>query len=66
MFQYLRSLAKRLMNKPGESGSPADPLAPVRQPRSRAPGGRSSAVAVEEPREWESVAARGDDVQRHR
>lgn len=30
---------------------PADPYAAVRQPRSRTPGGRSSAAAVEEPRE---------------
>jgi len=36
---------------------PVDPLAPVREPRWRRPGGRSSSVAVAEPEDESCVAA---------
>jgi hypothetical protein len=38
---------------------PADPYAPVRYPRSRMPGGRSAAAAVDEPRDLVRTEVRG-------
>jgi hypothetical protein len=38
---------------------PADPYAPVREPRSRMPGGRSAAAAVDEPRDELQTEVRG-------
>lgn len=50
MLTYLRSLAARLRHRLESWGPPPDePYSPVREPRSRTPGGRSSAVAVAEP-----------------
>ena len=46
MFDKLRALLRRYFVDPHR---PSDPLIGVRQPRSRGPGGRSSAVAVLEP-----------------
>jgi hypothetical protein len=37
---------------------PADPYAPVRQPRSRTPGGRGAAAAVDEPGDFLRTDAR--------
>jgi hypothetical protein len=60
MFGYLRQLAARLRGGGfGPLFPPTDdPDAAVREPRRRDPGGRSSAVAVEEPREDALVDAR--------
>jgi hypothetical protein len=37
---------------------PADPYAPVREPRSRTPGGRGAAAAVDEPGDFLRTDAR--------
>ena len=60
MHKYLMALAARLMGTlgPGEFPSlPHDRDSGVRQPRTRHPGGRSSAVAVAEPEESEPAQA---------
>jgi hypothetical protein len=62
MFQFLKRLANRLMNRGGFAEPPADPFARVRQPRRGRPGGRDSAIAVEEPEDPKQVQAVG----RHR
>jgi hypothetical protein len=60
MFDYLRRLAARIMNRlPPPFLPPEDPYASVREPRRRNPGGRSSAVAVAEPEEDATVRALG-------
>lgn len=64
MLEYLKALAHRVLRN-GLRGLPPlppdDPYVGVREPRRRGPGGRSSAVAVEEPREERSVRAYGSD-----
>jgi len=62
MFRYFRRLAALVRNRPGLFGfppvePPRDPHAPVRHPRGYKPGGRSSASAVEEPRDPNLVRA---------
>lgn len=57
MFRFVRRMIARLLNR--LSGPPPDPYAPVRVPRGRTPGGRSSAVAVEEPKTSNLVRAVG-------
>jgi hypothetical protein len=42
--------------------APEDPYAPVREPRRRGPGGRSAAIAVEEPEPSTTVRARGNPL----
>jgi hypothetical protein len=54
MFEYLKRLAARLRGRlpavePPREAPPQDPESHVREPRRRGPGGRDSAVAVEEP-----------------
>ena len=63
MFAYLKALASRLARKGfGTFLPPAeDPLAGVREPRKRGPGGKSSAVSVAEPAEPSLVRAHGRD-----
>jgi hypothetical protein len=64
MLAYLRAIAARLL-RDGFRGLPPrppdDPYVGVREPRRRSPGGRSTAVAVEEPLEPRSVRAHGRD-----
>ena len=53
LFQRLRELGRRLMGRgplppPPWPDSPEDPYAGVREPKFRKPGGRSSAVALQE------------------
>jgi hypothetical protein len=66
MFEYLRALGRRIMQR--EFGPllppPDDPHVGVREPRRRGPGDRSSAVAVDEPREPVIVRAAGTIVNR--
>jgi len=60
MFERLKQLAARLMGRlPPLSGPPADPYAYVREPRTRGPGGRHSAVAVMEPEPDQFINADG-------
>jgi hypothetical protein len=63
MFRFVRRMIARLLNR--LSGPPPDPYAPVRVPRGRTPGGRSSAVAVEEPETSNLVRAVGTSRSRH-
>ena len=51
MLDYLRRLAAAVMHRPPfhPFNPPSDPYLAVREPRRQTPGGRSSAVAVEEP-----------------
>jgi hypothetical protein len=50
MIAYLKALASKFARRgPGTFLPPGDPDIGVRQPLKRGPGGRSSAVAVEEP-----------------
>ena len=51
----LRELMRRLLRR--DPAEPQDPYARVRVPVRRGPGGRSSAVALEEPPETNSVIA---------
>jgi hypothetical protein len=64
MLEYLRQLAAKWMGRSGPlSDFPFDPDAPVRVPRSRpSGGGRSSAVAVDEPPPSQVVRAVGHDA----
>jgi hypothetical protein len=48
-----------LPSTPSAPPSPRDPFSGVRHPRSYGPGGRSAAVAVEEPDEEEALALVG-------
>jgi hypothetical protein len=65
MFEYLKSLAARLMRRITDAFPPPhDPAIGVREPRRRGPGGRSSGVALEEPIERSSTAAIGRDRRR--
>lgn len=57
MFRFVWRMIARFLNRP--SGLPPDPYAPVRVPRGRRPGGRSSAVAVAEPETPNFVRALG-------
>lgn len=61
MFAYLRALASRLVRRGLDPFLPPteDPHAGVRVPRNHGPGGRSSAIAVAEPREETFVRAQG-------
>lgn len=61
MLAYLRALASRLIGRGFDPFRPpfADPPVGVREPRRRGPGGRSSAVAVEEPPDSTFVLAQG-------
>lgn len=45
--------------------APSDPYAPVRHPRGVAPAGRHSAIALDEPREYDEVRAIGSGRERH-
>lgn len=61
MIAYLKALASRLARR-GLGPllpPPEDPQAGVRVPRNHGPGGRSSAIAVEEPPEDTFVRAQG-------
>jgi hypothetical protein len=52
MFERLKLLAARLFFRlPSLPDPPADPCVGVREPRKGGPGGRHSAVAVDEPDE---------------
>ena len=57
MFQFVRRMVRALLNRLGRFDSPQDPYAPVPEPRRRNPGGRSSAVALEEPESQMRVRA---------
>lgn len=64
VFKFLLQIAARLRQQPPffgapPSGLPPDPYAPVRHPRSRRPGDRSAAAAVEEPDTEKIVQAVG-------
>jgi hypothetical protein len=61
MLDYLRRLAAAVLRRRPfhPFNPPSDPYAAVRQPRQRTPGGRSSAVAVEEPPRSSAVRAIG-------
>ena len=60
MFPLLkRFLARFFWRWRPRPGSPEDPYAGVRAPRTRGPGGRGAAVAVMEPEPDASVAAVG-------
>lgn len=63
MWSHLKALALRLMGRGGwPPPPPEDPRIGVREPRRRGPGGKSAAVALEEPDEWTDTHA----VSRHR
>lgn len=66
LFPYLKALAARLAGRgPGSwFPPPADPGAGVREPLRRAPGGRSAAVALEEPGERAETSADGASANR--
>ena len=50
MFRVMQQMIARLFGRRPAPRDPSDdPYAGVRHPRTRRPGGRSSAVAVEEP-----------------
>jgi hypothetical protein len=51
LIEYLKTLAARVAWHRFElpPDSPEDPYAGVRQPVNRSPGGRTSAIALEEP-----------------
>ena len=63
MIEYLKALARRVLGDDYPRLPPSwlsgDPLAGVREPRRRRPGGRSSTEAVPEPREIHVVSAVG-------
>jgi hypothetical protein len=59
LFKHLMALAKRLRQRGFPFEPPVDPYARVREPRPRAPGGRSTAAAEPEPREDIAVRAVG-------
>jgi len=51
-LKRIRRLVTTLFGAPPANNGPdTDPYAGVREPKKRSPGGRSSAVAVEEPNE---------------
>jgi hypothetical protein len=56
MFDWLMRMIRRLFGGPHR---PHDPLAGVRHPVGRRPGGNRSAVAVEEPDDEESLTLIG-------
>jgi hypothetical protein len=60
-FDYLRGLAARIRARWRDAPLPPseDPPIGVREPRRRAPGGRSSAVALEEPQASLFIKAQG-------
>ncbi len=58
LLQALRQLMRRLLRR-GPAAEPQDPYARVPVPVRRGPGGRSSAVALEEPPEAKPVNAFG-------
>ena len=62
-FADLRAFASRLAARFRGTPLPPfeDPPIGVREPRRRGPGGRSSAVAVDEPHESLFVRAHGED-----
>ena len=62
MLAYLRALASRLIGRGFDPFRPplADPPVGVREPRRPRPGGRSSAVAVEEPPDSTLAEAQGN------
>lgn len=62
MLAYLRALVSRLIGRGFDPFRPplADPPVGVRQPLRPGPGGRSSAVAVEEPPDSTFVLAQGN------
>ena len=63
MFSALKRLAARLFGRlPPASGPFEDPYAGVREPRRRGPSGRSSAVAVDEPRPDQVVEVRSKRI----
>lgn len=66
MLAYLKALTSRLLGRGfGPPFSPPlDPSIGVREPRRRTPGGRSSAVALEEPIESMLPGAESDRGQR--
>ena len=60
MFERLKQLAARLAGRlPFLPGPSEDPFAGVRAPLKRGPGGRNSAVALEEPEPDQFVGAVG-------
>ena len=59
MFQFVRRVFAALLNRLRPFSPPEDPLAAVREPRRRNPGGRSSAVALAEPEPRQRVGAGG-------
>lgn len=65
-FADLRAFAARLAARFRASPLPPfeDPSIGVREPRRRGPGGRSSAVAVDEPHEDVFVRVHGEDMSR--
>ena len=65
MLDYLRRLAAAVMHRRRPFhpfNPPSDPYLAVREPRRRTPGGRSSAVAVEEPPPSSHVRAVGKNA----
>ena len=64
----LKQLAARLVGRvpPPPAATSQDPFAGVRQPRTRRPGGRNSAVAVMEPEPDQWVGAIGRSSPRER
>ena len=65
MIDYLKSLVARFAGWRRTPFPPyEDPLIGVREPRRGGPGGRSSAVAVEEPEENIVTRAQGSDMPR--
>jgi len=57
LLQALRQLMRRLLRR--DPAEPQDPYARVQVPVRRGPGGRSSAVALEEPPETKLTNAFG-------
>ena len=64
LMEYLKTLVSRVRARgPFPSLGPlpfdGDPHAGVRQPRTPSPGGRRSAVALDEPKDVDTTQARG-------
>ena len=58
-IELLRGLVARLRGPLFGEGRGSDPYAGVRQPRGGQPGGRTTAIALEEPDEMQPVNAVG-------
>lgn len=59
MFHFIRRMVAAFLNRHRPFSPPDDPYASVREPLRRSPGGRSSAIALEEPEPSRRLGAVG-------